>query len=175
MKKPHDFSQKPFFKCLSCPHLGTLCRGRTSDLDRENWFEFMTALFERSGMTEVEVAAEAKTSVFTVHRIFNLKHDQDVMRDVALSVGDVFLGSARNYPCLFDMDKADSEDKAQAFKETIECINASHTTELEAVRSEYQATIDMLREQVQYLRAENDLKAQIIAGYLEKAKSNASQ
>lgn len=162
MKKSHDFSQKPFFKCLSCPHLGTLCRGRTSDLDREEWFEFMTALFERSGMTEVAVAAEAKTSVFTVHRIFNLKHDQDVMRDVALSVGDVFLGRARNYPCLFDMDKAASEDKAQAFKETIECINASHVAELEAVRAEYQATIAALHEQLADMRAENELKAQVI-------------
>ena len=162
MKKSHDFSQKPFSKCLSCPHLGTLCRGRTSDLNREEWFEFMSALFERSGMTEAEVAAEAKTSVYTVHRIFSLKHDQDVVRDVALAIGDVFLGSARNYPCLFDMDKADSEDKAQAFRDTIECINASHVAELEAVRAEYQIIIDELRDQAQYLRAENERKTKII-------------
>ena len=129
----------------------------------------MTALFERSGMTEAEVAAEANTSVFTVHRIFNLKYEQDVMRDLALDVGNVFLGSARNYPCLFDMDKAESEGKAQAFRDTIECINASHAEELQAVRAEYQATIDMLQEQLQFLRTENDRKARIIDRYLEES------
>lgn len=162
MKKARDFSNKPYSKCLTCPHLGTSCRGRTSDLSREHWCEFMAALMEKFGYTESYVAAQSGASMHTVNRIATLKCDQDFMRDTVLSIENVLLGTARDYPCLLDLDRRDVVAEAQAFRDTIESLNATHQTELEAVRADMQATIDALREQLADIRAENALKAQII-------------
>lgn len=162
MKKARDFSNKPYTKCLTCSHLGTSCRGRTSDLTREHWCEFMAALMEKFGLTEIYVSTESGASMHTVNRIATLKCDQDFMRDTVLAIENVLLGTARDYPCLLDLDRQDLVAEAQAFRDTVETLNAAHQAELETVRAEYQAVIDALREQVQFLRTENERKARII-------------
>lgn len=167
MKKARDFSNKPYSKCLTCPHLGTSCRGRTSDLSREHWCEFMAALMEKFGYTESYVAAQSGASMHTVNRIATLKCDQDFMRDTVLSIENVLLGTARDYPCLLDLDRQDLVAEAQAFRDTIESLNTTHQTELETVRTEYQAVIANLRTQVEYLRTENERKAQVIEKILK--------
>lgn len=159
MKKEHNFSQKPYSKCLLCEHRGKLCRGRTSDLECEHWFEFMLAMKKITGMSDAKIADATGLSIKTINRIMTLDSAQDPMRETARLIENAILGSADNYPCLLEMDKADLASEAQAFRDTIESI-----------RAEYQATIDMLREQVQFLRTENDRKARIIDRYLEDSQ-----
>ena len=167
MKKPRDFANKPYTKCLTCPHRGVSCRGRTSDLSREHWCEFMSALKEITRKSDAALSLESGLSISTVNRIVTLDAKQDIMRDNVIQLENALLGTARDYPCLLDMDKVDVANEAQAFRDTIEGINAEHRAEIAAVRADMQATIDTLREQVAYLRTENERKARIIEKIME--------
>ena len=51
MKQKKDYSDKPYNRCLSCPHRGTRCDGpRTAGMTLERWCEYMRDMKEVNGL-----------------------------------------------------------------------------------------------------------------------------
>lgn len=138
MKARQDPSNKPYYKCLSCPKFRRECGGRpTRDLDFKNWCEYMRDVSDVFHLPNAYIAKEAEVSIKTVDRIMAVNCDQDIMRSTARRIEQVVLGPATNHICDMDFDAS-----------AVEKIAA-------------------LREEVAYWRKENDRKAKIIDKYLD--------
>ena len=116
--------------------------------------------------------------------------DQDIMRETARAIEDAIIGSSNQYPCylafeesipnesqklsevLRDLERAvhDNED----YRAVLDSIHGSYNAEMQKIRDEAQAKINYLitqvqrlREEVDYLRAENIRKSKIVDKYIE--------
>lgn len=192
MKKRTDISEKPYNRCLSCPHLKTRCDGpRTSAMKLERWCEFIRDMKELFGLTNAEIAEKADISVKTFERLMAINCDQDIRRDTARRIEDAIIGSSNHYPCYLAFEESmpnDTEKLNEALKdleraladnndyrEALDRIHASYNAEMEKIRAEAQKKIDFLLDQVAQLRedntnlwAENNRKSKVVDMFLAK-------
>lgn len=138
MRKKHDASSKPYYRCLSCPRFRVLCGGRpTRDMDYKNWCEYIRDIMDFYHLTIAYVAEKADVSQKRIELIRAVKEDQDIMRATARRIEQVVIGPATDHICDMDFD-ATSADQIAA-----------------------------LKEEVAYWKKENDRKAKIIDKYLD--------
>ena len=138
MRKKHDTSSKPYYRCLSCPRFRVLCGGRpTRDMDYKNWCEYIRDIMDVYNLTIAYVAEKADVSQKRIELIRAIKEDQDIMRATARRIEQVVIGPATDHICDMDFD-ATAADQIAA-----------------------------LKEEVAYWKKENDRKAKIIDKYLD--------
>ena len=191
VKKPTDFAQKPYNRCLSCPHRQTRCDGpRTSAMPLERWCEFMRDMKEINGLTNAYIADKAEVSVKTVERLMAGDCSQDIRRETARRIEDAIIGSSNQYPCYLafeeslpdesklndamrDLERALADN--QDYREALDKIHESYKAEMQAIRDEAQRKIDFLVQQVERLTAdnknlwdENNRKSKIVDMFLAK-------
>lgn len=191
MKRKTDFSEKPYNRCLSCPHRKVRCDGpRTSSLELPRWCEYMRDMKEINGLTNAEIAEKADVSIKTVEWVMSLKCDHDIQRDTARRIENAIVGSSSTYPCYLAFEEehrpdekmidamhelervlADNED----YRAALDNIHTSYKAEMETIRAEAQKNIDFLLDQVAQLRtdnnnlwAENNRKSKVIDTFLSK-------
>jgi len=192
VKKKTDFAEKPYNRCLSCPHRKVRCDGpRTSGLELARWCEYMRDMKEVNGLTNAEIADGAGVSVKTIERLMALNADQDIMRDTARRIENVIIGSTSKYPCYlaFEEENRPSEQKLndamreleraladnQDYRAALDNIHSSYKAEMEMIRADAQKKIDFLLSQVAQLRsdndnlwAENNRKSKVVDMFLER-------
>lgn len=138
MRKTHDASAKPYYRCLSCPRFRVLCGGRpTRDMDYKNWCEYIRDVMDVYHLTIAFVSEKADVSQKRIELIRAVKEDQDIMRATARRIEQVVIGPATNHICDMDFDATAAEK------------------------------IAALQEEVAYWKKENDRKAKIIDKYLD--------
>lgn len=192
MRSKTSFANKPYNRCLSCPHRKTRCDGpRTSGMPLERWCEYMRDLKELNGLTNASIAEKSGVSVKTIERLMALNSDQDIMRETARLIEDAIIGSSNQYPCylafeetLPDNSKQLSEatrelERAladnQDYRKALDDIHASYNAEMNLIREDAQKKVDFLLAEVQRLRSEcegwrteNERKGKIIDNYITK-------
>ena len=143
MRKTHDASAKPYYRCLSCPRFRVLCGGRpTRDMDYKNWCEYIRDIMDTYHLTIAYVAEKADVSQKRIELIRAVREDQDIMRATARRIEQVVIGPATNHICDMDFDATAAEK------------------------------IVSLEAEVAYWRKENDRKAKIIDKYLVAEETN---
>lgn len=170
MKK--DYSNKPYNRCLNCPHREVACDGpRTSAMSLIRWKEFMRDMKEINGLTYAEIAEKSGLSERTVQNKLSDKNDEDVMRETARLIENAIIGSSNQYPCyLAFMDSLPKEARTvtevelemEELRKNISMVHESYQAELKTVRDEAKAKIDFLKEQIAF-------KDGVIKKLLEKA------
>ena len=193
MKKKSAFGDKPYNRCLSCPHRKVRCDGpRTSGLELARWCEYMRDMKEINGLTNAYIAEVAGVSVKTVERLMALNTDQDIYRDTARRIENVIVGSTSTYPCYlaFEEEHRPNEQMTDAMREleraladnqdyrqALDNIHTSYKAEMETIRAEAQRKIDFLLAQIAALRtdndnlwAENNRKSRVIDTFLSTQK-----
>lgn len=198
MKMRTNVSDKPYNRCLSCPHRQSRCDGpRTSAMSLERWCEFMRDMKELNGLTNSYIAEKADVSIKTIERLMAQRCEQDILRDTARRIEDAIIGSSNQYPCYLAFEEnlpdesklndamreleralADNQD----YREALDKIHDSYKAEMQAIRDETQAIrdeaqrkIEFLVDQVKQLRednnnlwAENNRKSKIVDMFLAK-------
>lgn len=191
MKYMSDVTNKPYNRCLSCPHRKSRCDGpRTSAMTLERWCEFMRDMKEVNGLTNAYIAEKAEVSVKTVERIMSGDISQDIMRDTARRIEDAIIGSSNQYPCYLAFEESLPDeskmndamreleralDDNKDYREALDKIHDSYKAEMQAIRDEAQRKIEFLMDQVKQYRednnnlwAENNRKSKIVDMFLEK-------
>ena len=192
MKVKSNHSNKPYNRCLSCPHLGVSCDGaRTSAMGLHRWCEFMRDIKELKGLTNAEIAEKADVSVKRIEQLMALRCDQDIMRETARRIEDAIIGSSNQYPCylafeetmpnneqrlndaLRELERALDDNKD--YRSALDNIHSSYNAEMLQIREEAQKKVDYLLDEIKRLRAdceywrlENDRKGKIIDKFLDK-------
>ena len=139
MKERHDSSQKPYYRCLSCPRFRKSCGGRpTRDYDFQTWCEYMRDVKDTFHLTNAYIAKEADVSIKTIERITAVNIDHDIMRSIARRIELAVIGPVGNHTCYIDYSDDTAEER-----------------------------INRLLAEIEYWRKENDRKAKIIDKYLE--------
>lgn len=174
MSSKKVFADKPYNKCLSCPHRQTKCDGpRTSAMPLLRWCEFMRDMKELNGLTNLDIAERSGVSVKTIERLMALRADNDIMRETARLIEDAIIGSSNQYPCYLAFEEnatADSQhfnDAAreleraladnQDYRVALDGIHTSYKAEMQLIRDEAQVKVNFLLEQNAFLR--DSLKA----------------
>lgn len=192
MKAKNNIADKPYNRCLTCPHREVRCDGpRTSAMPLERWCEFMRDMKELNGLTNAEIAEKSGVSVKRVERLMALNCEQDIMRETARQIEDAIIGSSNQYPCylafeesapanqqkldtaLRELERALADNKD--YRQALDNIHASYNAEMQLIRDEAQKKIDFLLATVERLRDEcagwkyeNDRKGKLIDTYMEK-------
>ena len=196
MKRKVNMTDKPYNRCLNCQHrIEKRCDGpRTSAMTLERWCEFMRAMKEANGLSNAEVAEKSGVSIKTIERIMAMNCDQDIMRETARRIEDAIIGSSNQYPCylafvetlpndteklndaLRDLERALADNKD--YRTILDNIHASHTAEVDRIRSEEAAKQMELRELISrlqrdndYLWAENNRKSMLVDMLIEHEKA----
>ena len=192
MRKKLDYANKPYNRCLSCPHRKVRCDGpRTSGLTLERWCEYMRDMKEVNGLTNAEIAEKSGVSVKTIERLMAQNVDQDIMRETARLIENVIIGSTSQYPCYLAFEEEHRPDEKMSdamreleralddnkeYRQALDNIHAAYKAELELVRADAQQKITFLLEQITKLRADNDnlwaennRKAKIVDLYFNQA------
>lgn len=146
MKARQDPSNKPYYRCLSCPKFRCECGGRpTRDLDLKNWCEYMRDVSDVFHLPNAYIAKEAEVSIKTVDRIMAINCDQDIMRSTARRIELVVLGPVFRHICDLDFEASNSTDRI----------------------AKLEAELASAKEDAAYWRKESDRKAKIIDKYLD--------
>lgn len=168
MKKSSDFSNKPYNRCLTCPHRRVRCDGpRTAGLELARWCEYMRDMKEANGLTNSYIAEASGFSVKTIEKIMALNDNQDIMRETARKIELAILGSSGKYPCFLafeEENKPDGHKIHELYKAEVDLIREEAKERIE----QFMVQIDRLRQEIDYLRIENDRKARIIDKFLDK-------
>lgn len=173
MKKKTNYSDKPYNRCLSCPHRKVRCDGpRTSGLTLDRWCEYMRDMKEVNELTNAQIAEISGVSVKTVEKLMAGNPDSDIRRDTARLIENAIIGSTSTYPCylafeeenlpdtkrlndaLRELERALSDN--QDYRTALDNIHASYKAEMETIRADAQKKIDYLLDLVAKLRADND-------------------
>lgn len=181
MKVKREFGEKPYNRCLYCPHREARCDGpRTSAMELRRWCEFMRDMRDVNGLTNSDVAEKSKVSIKTVERIMALKCEQDIMRETARNIEDAVIGSSNQYPCYLAFEEEAPDDRklfGEVKKEldranaALNNIHESYKAEMQIIRDEAQKKIDFLMAQIERLQRDNDRKGEMIDKFiLEKFK-----
>ena len=192
MKVKTDFASKPYNRCLSCHHRKVRCDGpRTSAMSLARWCEFMHDMKEVNGLTNAYIAEKSGVSPKTIERLMAQNCDQDIMRETARRIEDAIIGSSNQHPCYlaYEENVPDDAPKLKAilqeldhvladnrqYQTVLENIHASYSAEMRTIREEAKARennlltqVERLRQEIDYLRLENDRKARVIDRFLEK-------
>ena len=181
MTKQTSFGEKPYNRCLGCPHRGAKrCDGpRTSAMTLERWCEYMRDMKKTNDLTNAEIAEASGISVKTIERLMAGNIDHDIYRETARLIENVIIGSSNQYPCYLAFEEEHGEageqleyalrDRDKAMQEISEYqtalanIHASYQAELDAVRADgsaslaaANATIADLRAQIEQMRKNHD-------------------
>ena len=167
-----EIANKPYNRCLSCPHRKSRCDGpRTSAMTLERWCEFMRDMKELNGLTNAYIAEKAEISIKTIERLMAQRCEQDILRDTARRIEDAIIGSSNQYPCYLAFEESLPDeskmndamreleralDDNRDYREALDKIHESYNAEMQAIRDEAQRKIDFLVEQVKRLTADND-------------------
>lgn len=172
MRTKTDLSAKTYNRCLQCPHRKVRCNGpRTSSMELDRWREFMRDMREVNGLTNAYIAEEAKVSEKTVERLLSPRaiDDKDIMRDTARRIENAIVGSSNQYPCILAFEESASGDAPKlkaALLELEQMQNVRDDAKREVAHLLTQ--IEQMKQQINFLLAENDRKAKIIDKFLEK-------
>lgn len=195
MKVKTDAGNKPYNRCLSCPHRKVRCDGpRTSAMELPRWCEFMRDMKQLNGLTNQYIAEVSGVSVKTIERLMALNCDQDIMRETARRIEDAIIGSSNQYPCylafeesvpnnagklneaMLELERVMADNKD--YRVALDNIHASYNAEMQLIRDEAQKKVDFLLEHIERLRAdvehwrsENDRKGKLIDRYMDKIVS----
>ena len=146
MKTRQDPSNKPYYRCLSCPKFRRECGGRpTRDLDFKSWCEYMRDVSDVFHLSNAYIAKEADVSIKTVDRIMAINCEQDIMRSTARQIELVVLGPVTRHICDLDFEVGNSAERI----------------------AKLEAELAAAKEDVAFWRKENERKAKIIDKYLE--------
>jgi len=185
MKVKKDFTEKPYNRCLFCPHRKVRCDGpRTSAMELQRWCEFMRDMKDINDLSNGEIAVRADVSIKTVEQIMSLKPGKDIKRDTARRIEDAIIGSSNQYPCYLAFEEGAPENlrkydevskELERTRKELENIHASYNAELQMIRDEAQKKIEHLLSQIKqletdvdYLRHDNERKAAVIDKYVFK-------
>lgn len=192
MKARTTSVEKPYNRCLSCPHRQIRCDGpRTSAMPLARWCEFMRDMKELNGLTNAEIAEKSGVSVKRVERLMALNIEQDIMRETARLIEDAIIGSSNQYPCYLAFEESVPEEKQKLndalrelervladnkdYRQALDNIHASYNAEMQLIRDEAQKKIDFLLAEIESLRNEcaswkyeNDRKGKMIDEYIIK-------
>ena len=138
MKTRPDPSNKPYYKCLSCPEFRRTCTGLpTRDMPLKEWCELIRDVMEFAHLSCAYVAEKGDVSIKTVERIKACALEQDIMRGTQRRVEQVVLGTVGEHTCYLDHNEAEAAE-----------------------------TIKRLIEENEHLRKENERYAKIIDKYI---------
>lgn len=192
MKKKSDFADKPYNRCLSCPHRKVRCDGpRTAGLPLDRWCEYMRDMKEINGLTNAQIAEESEVSIKTIERLMAQNSSQDIMRETARRIENAIIGSTSKYPCYLAFEEENLPDEQRfndamreleralddnmQYRVALDNIHASYKAEMETIRADAQRKIDYLVDLVAKLRADNDnlwaennRKSKVVDMFLEK-------
>ena len=192
MRKKTDFTNKPYNRCLSCPHRKVRCDGpRTAGLELARWCEYMRDMKEVNGLTNAAIAELSGISVKTIERLMAQNCEQDIMRDTARRIENAIIGSTSKYPCYLAFEEENRPDDQKLndamrdleralddnrdYRVALDRIHDSYKAEMEMIRAEAQKKIDFLLSQVASLRAdnnnlwnENNRKSKMVDMFIEK-------
>lgn len=139
MKARNDPSTKPYYRCLSCQRFRHTCAGLpTRDMTLQEWCEFVRDVSDAFHLSNSYIAEKADVSLKTVEMIEAISCGKDIMRSTARRIEIVVLGPVGSHTCYLDHDPIEAKEQ-----------------------------IEKLRAEVEYWKKENDLKAKIIAKYLD--------
>ena len=206
MKKTVIFTDEPYKACLDCSHrAATRCKGpRTSNMTLLEWCKFIRAIKEAAGYTNTEVAEGADVSLSTVESIMSLNRDKDIMRDTARRIENFVLGVSGGYPCYLAYeenipDTSQRMNKAmmdlereldEKYHAALDNLRNSHAAEMlaiktaneaekDAIKAEYDAKIQYLKNQLERSDREKDImwneitrKSRVIDGLVEKLEKD---
>ena len=173
MKKKNIYAEKPYNRCLSCPHRKVRCDGpRTACLPLDRWCEYMRDLKEINGLTNQDIADASGISVKTIERLMAQDSSQDIRRETARLIENAIIGSSSQYPCYLAFEEENRPDEQRMndamreleralddnrdYRAALDNIHDSYKAEMETIRSDAQKKIDFLLDQVAKLRADND-------------------
>lgn len=173
MKKKNIYAEKPYNRCLTCPHRKTRCDGpRTACLTLDRWCEYMRDLKEINGLTNQEIADASGISVKTIERLMAQDSSQDIRRETARLIENAIIGSSSKYPCYLAFEEENRPDEQRMndamreleralddnrdYRAALDNIHDSYKAEMELIREEAQKKIDFLLDQIAKLRADND-------------------
>ena len=140
MKVKPDLSDKPYYRCLSCPKFRKYCGGMpTRGMDLKEWCAYIRQVMDFAHLTNAYVAKTADVSLSTMEWISAGNITHDIMRATARQIEMVVLGDVGQHVCEFE-SSPDAE------------------------------RIQRLIDEVAYWRAESDRKSKIIDLYLEGKK-----
>lgn len=192
MKKTIDVSDKPYFKCLSCPNFPeNKCNIPFSRMPLLDWCICMRAGKEANHLTNAYVAEKSDTSIKRIEQIFALNCDQDIRRDTARRVELTIFGESTEFVRCPEMDSAVPEASEQLtvammdleralhdkddIQAAMENVQVTHAAQIQAIRDEYNEKLTDLRQQIErltrnndYLWAESNRKSKIIDKFLER-------
>lgn len=172
MPKLTNFGEKPYNRCLSCPHReAKRCDGpRTSAMTLDRWCEYMRDMKIVNDLTNAEIAEASGISVKTIERLMAGKPEHDIMRETARLIEDAIIGSSNQYPCYLAFEEAHGKDGMQledairdrdkAMQEITEYqtvlanIHASYQAELDAVRADSKAALETANDTIADLRTQ---------------------
>lgn len=192
MKKIVDVSDKPYFKCLSCPNFPeNKCNIPFSRMPMLDWCICMRAGKEANHLTNAYVAEKSDTSVKRIEQIFALNCDQDILRDTARRVEITIFGESTEFVRCPEMESAVPEASEQLtvammdleralhdkddIQAAMENVQVTHAAQIQAIRDEYNEKLTDLRQQIErltrnndYLWAESNRKSKIIDKFMER-------
>lgn len=192
MKKKNEFAEKPYNRCLSCPHRKVRCDGpRTAGLTLDRWCEYMRDMKEVNDLTNAQIAEISGISIKTIERLMAGNPSNDIMRDTARLIENAIIGSTSKYPCFLAFEEENRPDEQKfndamreleralddnmQYRVALDNIHASYKAEMEMIREEAQKKIDFLLNLVASLRADNDnlwkennRKSQVVDMFLSK-------
>lgn len=189
MKAKREYGDKPYNRCLSCPHRKVRCDGpRTSAMELLRWCEFMRDMKETNKLTNAYISEKSGVSIKTIERLMALNIEQDIMRETARRIEDAIIGSSNQYPCILayeesvpeerqklsdtqrDLERAVADNKD--IRAVLDSIHLSYNAEMQTIRDDAQRKIDYLRDQIKrlqddvdYLRRDNERKGAMIEKY----------
>lgn len=192
MKRKTDYTNKPYNRCITCPHRKVRCDGpRTAGLTLDRWCEYMRDLKEVNGMTNAQIAEISGISVKTIEKLMAGNPDSDIRRETARLIENAIIGSTSKYPCYLAFEEENRPDEQKLndalreleraladnrdYRVALDRIHDSYKAEMELIRADAQKKIDFLLDQVAKLRADNDnlwaennRKSKFVDLYLEK-------
>lgn len=209
MKKTVIFTDEPYKACLDCTHrAATRCKGpRTSNMTLQEWCKFIKAIKEAAGYTNTEVAEGAEVSLSTVESIMSLNREKDILRDTARRIENFVLGVGTGYPCYLAFEENIPDVSQRVSKAMLDLereldekhlaaldnLRSSHAAEMlaiktaneadkDAIKVEYDAKIQYLRNQLERSEREKDIlwneitrKGRIIDRFVDLQEASANK
>ena len=191
--------EKPFNKCFQCPSFRNGCSGpNIIEMEYLRACEFLQLTRIFLHWSYQYVADGSKVSLATVKRLLTGKLTDPsyyTMRAVShflvgdpngkspCSIPDVHVQAQHDYQldaAMRELERAPNDNKD--YRSLLDKIHETHQAEMQTVRSEAQAKIDYLRQQVAYLQqenlnlwTENNRKSRLVDMFIEKQNSISEQ
>ena len=173
----------------------------------QEWCKFIKAIKEAAGYTNTEVAEGAEVSQSTVESIMSLNREKDILRDTARRIENFVLGVGTGYPCYLAFEENMPDVSSRVSKAMLDLereldekhlaaldnLRSSHAAEMlaiktaneadkDAIKAEYDAKIQYLRNQLERSEREKDIlwneitrKGRIIDRFVDLQEASANK